>query len=530
MAQPFGRHRRHALGLAGLSPVLRSLRNIGRLFSIARTLARHDALFGLETLRVASFVVVAARLASRRRAPGRPGERLARALEEAGPSFIKLGQALSTRSDLLGEEIAADLSALQDRLEPFSGEAARAAIEAEFGASVSELFRSFDDDAIAAASIAQVHLAVSADGDEVAVKVLRPGIEAAFERDLDLFFWVAELIEAARPQWRRLRPVDSVRMLADTVALEMDLRYEAAAAAELAENFAGDDTFRVPAVDWARTGRRVLTTERVAGVPLDDRAAVLAAGHDAEAVLEKAAAALFKQVFRDGFFHADLHAGNLFVDASGAVAVVDFGIMGRLDRRTRRHLGEMLLAFLERDYRRAAEVHFAAGWVPADRSVDAFTQACRSIAEPILDKPQNEISIARLLAQLFEVTETFQMEAQPQLLLLQKTMLVAEGTARSLAPEANMWILARPLIESWTAESLTPEAILREGAAEVTATLQRLPHLLDGVERSAAALGEGRLRLHPETIRALRPKGEGWHALWVWAVVVFGTFALLTLW
>ena len=237
--------------------------------------------------------------------------------------------------------------------------------------------------------------------------------------------------------------------LAQTVAVEMDLRFEAAAAAELADNFAGDPSFHVPAVDWMRTGERVLTTERVAGLQIDEREAIIAAGHDPRPVLTKAAEAFFQQVFRDGFFHADLHAGNLFVRADGSVAAVDFGIMGRLDRPTRRHLGEMLLAFLSRDYRRAAEVHFEAGWVPPDRSLDAFAQACRSIAEPILDKPQNEISVARLLGQLFQITETFAMETQPQLLLLQKTMLVAEGTGRKLAPDANMWLLARPLIETW---------------------------------------------------------------------------------
>ena len=512
--------------------MIRGFRNGWRLLAIARILTRHDALFLLERLAVAPTVVLAARFLGRgdAAAEGRPGERLARALQEAGPSFIKLGQALSTRSDFLGEEMAADLSALQDRLEPFSGEEARDAIEAEFEAPVERLFRRFDETPIAAASIAQVHFAETADGREVAVKVLRPDIEAAFESDLDLFFWVAELVERARPQWRRLRLVASVSTLAETVALEMDLRYEAAAAAELAENFADDETFDVPEVDWALTGKRVLTTARIAGIPLDDRDAIIAAGHDPEEVLGRAAGAFFHQVFRDGFFHADLHPGNLFVEDSGAIGAVDFGIMGRLDRHTRRHLGEMLLAFLNRDYRRAAEVHFEAGWVPIGKSVDAFTQACRSIAEPIFDKPQNEISIARLLAQLFQVAETFEMEAQPQLLLLQKTMLVAEGTGRSLAPDANMWLLTRPLIEAWIADALAPEAVLREGAADVASTLSRLPHLLDSMEKSAAALQDGRLRLHPDTISALRGSDDKRNALWVWCVVVFCAFTLFVIW
>ena len=482
--------------------MIRSIRNVARLLGLARALARHDALFGLEKIRVAGAVAAVARLGQSRDAEGRPGERLARALHEAGPSFIKLGQALSTRSDILGEEMAADLTLLQDRLPPFSGERARTAIAEEFGAPLDSLFAEFDDQAVAAASIAQAHFAVTADGREVAVKVLRPGIEAAFARDLDLFFWVAGLIERRRPEWRRMKPVESVAILAETVKMEMDLRFEAAAASELADNFDGDDTFRVPRVDWTLTGRRVMTMERVVGIPLDDRKAVIAAGLDPLAVLEKATAAFFRQVFRDGFFHADLHSGNLFVGADGNIVAVDFGIMGRLDRRARRHLGDMLLAFLNRDYRRAAEVHFEAGWVPQDQSVDAFAQACRSIAEPILDRPQNEISMARLLGQLFQVTETFRMETQPSLLLLQKTMLEAEGTARSLCPEANMWMLSRPLIEDWMNEGT--EERIREVIDDVAATVRHLPRLMDGVEKSAAMLAGGRLKLHPETVRELK--------------------------
>jgi ubiquinone biosynthesis protein len=504
--------------------MIRSLRNGCRLLLLGRQLARHDALFVFDRIDAAGLLVLALHPFVRRQ-PGRPGEKLARALQDSGPSFIKLGQALASRSDLLGEQIAADLSQLQDRLPPFPFDDVRTTIEDEFGRPLEELFRSFDEEPVAAASIAQVHFAVDTEGREVAVKVLRPGIEAAFDRDLDLFFWIGERVELHIPVLRRLRLVESVATLADAVEREMDLRFEAAAAAELAENFAGDPSFHIPVVDWMRTGKRVLTTQRVSGIKIDERDAIIAAGHDPRRVLARAAAAFFNQVFRDGFFHGDLHAGNLFVRADGSIAAVDFGIMGRLDRATRRHLGEMLLAFLRRDYRRAAEVHFEAGWVPADRSLDAFAQACRSIAEPILDKPQNEISIARLLGQLFQITETFAMETQPQLLLLQKTMLVAEGTGRKLAPDANMWLLARPLIEDWTADTFGPEARVREAAAEIAHTLARLPELARRAERGLFAIADGYLRIHPESLRELRGRGRrssfaGWVVAALLAVIL----------
>jgi ubiquinone biosynthesis protein len=478
--------------------------HIGRLLTIARILARHDALFALEYFGATPFIVTLARLVSKRNAEGRPGERLARALNEAGPSFIKLGQALSTRSDLLGEELAQDLSELQDSLPPFAGTEARKTIEDELGDTLENLFESFEDEAAAAASIAQVHFAITSDGRDVAVKVLRPGIEDAFLQDLALFRWLAKIGERARPELKRLKPREVVETIAETVELEMDLRFEAAAAAELSENFEGDDSFVVPEVDWSRTSGRVLTTERISGVPMDDRAAVIGAGLDPEEVLLKASTASFKQVFRDGFFHADVHPGNMFVLENGSIAVVDFGIMGRLDLRSRRHLGELLLAFLTRDYRRAAEVHFEAGWVPAHKSVETFTQACRSIGEPIMDKPQNEISIAQLLGQLFQITETFEMEAQPQLLLLQKTMLVAEGTARNLCPGANMWFMARPLMEEWMRSNLGPEARIRDTVSGISDAVERLPRLLDGIEESTSMIAGGRIKLHPDTVRALR--------------------------
>ena len=469
------------------------LRNLWRLAVVARTLARHDALAALETLGITPWLVRPIRLlfARHEARTRRIGESLAEAAVALGPGFIKLGQALSTRADLIGAETAADLAHLRDRLPPFSAREAREAVAAELGAPLSDLFGAFDDRPVAAASIAQVHYAVTGDGRPVAVKILRPGIERAFRRDLDLFLWLARLIERARPRWRRLRLVDSMQTFAEVVSVEMNLALEGAAAAELAENFASDDSVHVPAVDWRRTARRVLTTERVAGVRLGDAQALAAAGHDPADIVAKAAAATFNQVFRDGFFHGDPHQGNIFVGDDGALWLVDFGVMGRLDMTTRRFLAEVLAGFLARDYARVARVHFDAGFVPPDKSRGTFTQALRAIGEPIHGMPTNEISVGRLLAQLFLTTETFGMPTQPHLLLLQKVMVVAEGVGRAIYPRANMWELARPMITDWAAVHLGPRARARAAVDESAELARRLPriavHAEAALERLAAA-------------------------------------------
>lgn len=495
--------------------MIRSLRNLRRILSIARTLAAHDALFPLERAGIPqrAIRILRAALGGPRRAVAetRPGARLAAALHALGPSFIKLGQALSVRPDLVGDDLAEDLSALQDRLPPFPASAARAAIAAEFGRPVESLFAWFDDEPIAAASIAQVHFAVTSEGEEVAVKVLRPGIEARFARDIDLLRWLAEIAER-RPALARLRPVETVETIAESVVVEMDLRFEAAAGDELRANFADDPTFRVPRMDWARTGRRVMTLERVRGIPVDETALIVAAGHEPATIVANMARVFFLQVFRDGFFHADLHPGNLLVAGDGTIQALDFGIMGRIDKKTRHYLAEMLIGFVTGDYRRVAEVHIRAGYVPADQSVEAFAQAARSIAEPIFGLPLKDISLARLLAHLFRITERFRMRTQPQLLLLQKTMLVAEGVGRRLYPETNMWELARPLIEQWMAESMTPEARAAEAVAEAARTIERLPALVASLEGSVSGLAQG-IRLHPETVAMLaggRRGGRRW--------------------
>ncbi len=482
--------------------MIRTARNLWRLAAIVWTLARHDALLVGDVDQGAAWLARLVRVWARRDRPVRYGQRLAAALTELGPTFVKLGQLLSTRSDLVGEEIAMDLSDLQDRLPPFPGTKVHRIIEQQLGRPVEALFRSFDDEAVAAASIAQVHFGVTTGGDEVAVKVLRPGVEYAFRRDINLFYWLAELALWLQPSLRRLKPLDVVEMFERTTRLEMDLRMEAAAASELRDNFKDDTTFNVPKVDWNRTARRVLTLERIRGIKVSELERLQADGYDLNAIVTIASRTFFNQVFRDGYFHADLHAGNLFVLQDGSICAVDFGIMGRLDRTTRYFLADMLVGFLTGDYRRVAKVHFQAGYVPAHQSLEMFAQAARALGEPLLNKPLNEISVGRLLGQLFAVTEEFDMETQPQLLLLQKSMLMAEGVGRLLNPNINMWELARPLIEEWMRENRGPEARLIEEVESYAAAVRRLPDVVRGVERTLTALSAGGLRLDPDTVRA----------------------------
>jgi ubiquinone biosynthesis protein len=473
-------------------------RNLFHLFATLRVFLRYGALFPLES-RGEGWKRWLRRRTDPLYAPLRPGQRLVAALQALGPTYIKFGQALSTRPDLVGEEVAADLSELHDRLPPFPAEQAKAIIEEELDRPLGELYASFDDQPVAAASIAQVHFAISAEGEAVAVKILRPGVEAEFARDIALFGWMAGVIETVLPAARRLRLPEAVRTFADTVVQEMDLRFEAAAAAEMAENFTGDADFSIPAIDWQRTARRVMTQERISGISIDEIEALTAAGHPPIEVVRKAAATFFNMVFRDGFFHADLHPGNLFVGADGGLIAVN--------------------------YRRVAEVHFEAGWVPADKSIDMFTQACRSIAEPILGRPANEISVARLLGQLFEVTETFAMEAQPQLLLLQKSMLVAEGIGRRLAPEVNMWEMVRPLIERWMIGSIGPAARVKDNVGALFATLESLPRLIAHAEETVTALRKGGVKLHGDSVKVMGRRGI--FPAWVPWVLVFVLLFLL---
>ena len=485
---------------------MHAIRNSCRLLAIATTLARHDALFILDELNIAPLARAFGALFRKRSAAGKSkGERLANALEDLGPAFIKLGQALSTRSDLIGEPVAEALSRLRDNLPPFPTAIARATIEEEFAAPLGSIFAEFDNTPVAAASIAQVHRAVLQDGRVVAVKILRPEIEKAFAKDLDLFYWLAQNIHARLPHLRRLKPLEVVRTFRESVFFELDLRFEAAAAAEMAKNIEGHEPgLRVPAVDWNLTSRRVLTMDWVDGIAFSNIEAIRASGYSAEQILTKASRSLFSQVFKDGFFHADLHPGNLFLDKNGDLVAVDFGIMGRLSIESRIYIAEILRGFLVGDYKRVAQVHFDAGYVPASKSLEAFTQACMAVARPITGKPLNEISIAKLLGQMFAIAAEFEMEVQPQLLLMQKTLMVAEGVGRMLSPNLNMWQLATPLIDQWAADHFGPKGKLKDAARHGAEIARKLPFMLNQAQATLQALGDASgIKLHPTSIEAI---------------------------
>ncbi|MFZ4125925.1 MAG: 2-polyprenylphenol 6-hydroxylase [Rickettsiales bacterium] len=459
-----------------------------RLLGLAYTLARHDATFVFDIVKLPLPARVFFWLIKKRDSNTNKGVRLGKALQKMGPSFIKAGQALSTRGDLIGVELAEGLVSLQDKLPAFDGAMAKTIIEAELGDSIENLFTWFEHDATAAASIAQVHFATTTDGKDVAVKVLRPHIEAAFARDIQLLYWIAEKAAKRLP---RLKPVEVVKTFEEATRIELDLRFEAAAAEELKENTKHDPEFYVVEVDWVRTAKRVLTTERIRGFHASDKAGMEAAGIDTTKITEKAATAFFNQVFRDGFFHADMHPGNLFVLPDGRLAPVDFGIMGRINHANQLVLAEILYGFLKGDYQRVAQVHHDAGWIPPHVSVDLFAQACRGVGQPMMGKALNEISVGRLLGQLIDIGTMFEMETQPHLILLQKTMMTAEGVGRGLNPNVNMWQLAEPLITQWAQENFSPRAKLRDFAREALEVLQEAPSVLREIR---AYLGEMRAK------------------------------------
>jgi ubiquinone biosynthesis protein len=440
--------------------MFKTIRHFFRLIFIIKTLARNVALFPLQNFKIARIIGWFYQKSSPDNIAD--GARLAASLEQLGPIFIKLGQSLSTRADLVGPDIASSLAHLRDRLPAFDVKLAKEIIELELGSKLEDLFSQFDEIPIAAASIAQVHKAITKDGKVVAVKVRRPGIEQAFARDIELFYFMDRFLEKNNHQYRRLKLTRVVETFARSVKMEMDFRFEAAAASELKENFAGDETIYIPEIFWQLTSSKVLVIEWVDAIPINENAKLLQSGIDLSKIAANLSVMYFNQAYRDGFFHADLHAGNIFINDKSQIVLIDFGIMGRLNKKTRIYVAEILKGFLDRDYYLVAKIHFDAGYVPNHHDIYSFAQSCRSIGEPIVGVPANQISIAKLLAQLFKITEDYDMETQPQLLLLQKTMMMVEGIGTSLNPEVNMWQLAEPWIEEWAIDNIGPEAKLLE--------------------------------------------------------------------
>ncbi|MGQ3210285.1 2-polyprenylphenol 6-hydroxylase [Shinella sp.] len=461
------------------------------------------------------------------------GDRLARAIERLGPSYVKMGQFLATRPDVVGAEIAVELSALQDRMATFPREAAVATVEGSLGRTLDDLYVEFGDP-VAAASIAQVHPAIVRDANgehRVAVKVIRPGVRQRFGHDLEAMYAAARLQEKILPNTRRLKPVEVTRTLEQTTKIEMDLRLEAAALSELGENTKDDPGFRVPTVDWERTGRDVVTMEWIDGTKMSDVEGLRAAGFDLDKLADTLIQSFLRHTLRDGFFHADMHQGNLFVDPQGVIVAVDMGIVGRLGKKERRFLAEILFGFITRDYQRVANVHFEAGYVPSHHNTASFAQAIRAIGEPIHGQPAETISMAKLLTLLFEVTELFDMETRTELVMLQKTMVVVEGVSRTLNPRFNMWKASEGVVGDWIRDNLGPKRILtdlRDGAHAALRLAEAAPQIAAKAEmlsQEFSSMAEKGLRFDPETAEAIgrseaRHSRSGRLALWAIAAIL----------
>ncbi|MCE2516525.1 MAG: 2-polyprenylphenol 6-hydroxylase [Alphaproteobacteria bacterium] len=429
-----------------------------------------------------------------RRNPDRPGVALAHALTSLGPGFIKFGQALSTRADLMGADVARDLALLQDQLDPFPSPVARRTLARELGQDIDDVFARFEDDPVAAASIAQVHFATLKDGRDVAVKILRPGIRAKLERDIRFFRSMARLLEAIAPATKRLKLTHAVDQFAHYSDVELDLRLEGASASKLKDNHAKDEGIHVPAIEWALTTEHVLVIERVVGTRIDDREALLAKGHTIDDLTTIAAKSFFFQVFRDGFFHADMHPGNIFIRDDGVLVPIDFGIMGDLSLNDRMFLARLLMAILDRDYQQVAQLHRDAGMIGQDVSLEGFAQAIRAVTEPVMDQPMGDVSVGTILGQIFGLARRYHVEVQPQFTLLQKTMVMAEGVGRQLNPDANMWPIARDLAAEWAEDKdswLTQISTIADKALSfglrLPELMDRAETLLDHMERQAEA-------------------------------------------
>ncbi|MCG6967904.1 MAG: ubiquinone biosynthesis regulatory protein kinase UbiB [Chromatiaceae bacterium] len=432
--------------------------------------------------------------------------RIRRALEDLGPIYVKFGQILSTRRDLLPDDIALELAKLQDQVPPFPGAQAKAIVEKALGSRVEELFAEFDSKPLASASIAQVHAATMHDGRKVVVKVVRPGIQKTIQRDIDLLFTIARLARTYSREARRLRPVEVVEEYDKTIHDELDLMREAANCAQLRRNFADGRLLYVPEVFWDFTRENVMVQERIYGIPVDQVDELLAAGVDMKTLGERGVEIFFTQVFRDNFFHADMHPGNIFVRPDGTYIGVDFGIMGTLTTADQRYLAENLLAFFHRDYRKVAELHVESGWVPRDTRIEDFEAAIRTVSEPIWEKPISEISFGHFLLRLFQVARRFNMEIQPQLVLLQKTLLNIEGLGRMLYPQLDLWSTAKPFMERWMAQQVGPRAFLRrvkEVLPQLSEDLPEVPLLVHRVLRKAAD-GQLKIQWQSEQLEQIR--------------------------
>ncbi|WP_419825057.1 2-polyprenylphenol 6-hydroxylase [Sphingomonas sp.] len=484
-----------------------SLTHVSRLWRWGRTLGRHGALLGIERdpmaprplRRLARLSRIGARL------PERP--RYADALEAIGPPAIKFGQALATRPDLVGEEATLDLFRLQDSLPPIPFPLVRAAIEQGLGRPIEALFARIEEQPVGAASIAQVHRAVTTDGRHVAVKVLRPGVEDQFADAIDTYSWAAAHADRLGGEVARLRPRLVVATFERWTSRELDLRREAASASELAERMVAEPGFHVPAIDWDRTARRVMTLEWIDGIKLSDRPKLIAAGHDLKALAETLVRSFLRQAIADGFFHADLHQGNLFAMPDGRVAAVDFGIMGRIDRRARVWLAEILHGLITGDYHRVAEIHFEAQYVPPHHSAAEFASALRAVGEPIRGKAVADISVGQMLDGLFSITRDFDMPTQPHLLLLQKTMVMVEGVATGLHPGINMWEVATPVVAAWLRDELGPEAMVADRIRRVGRAVALLPDLVERLDRAYPAPGGAPPSPPPREVAVVRLGG-----------------------
>jgi ubiquinone biosynthesis protein len=473
-----------------------------RLMFIQRILIRHgldELVFAMHLFRPLRFLQYLLPWNWFTRERGPRAERLRRVLEELGPIYVKLGQLLSTRRDMLPDDIAAELARLQDRVPPFPGALAREIVERALNRPVSELFGFFDEVPLASASVAQVHAARLRDGREIIVKVLRPGIETVIRRDLGLMYILADMAERYWADARRLKPSNVVREFENTLIAELDLMREAANASQLRRNFSGSDLLYVPHVEWDLTRRDVMVMERISGIPVNDLDGLGRAGIERRWLAEAGVELFFTQVFRDSFFHADMHPGNIFVrpepGRAPRIMVVDFGIMSSLTEYDQRYLAENFLAFLNRDYQKVAQLHVESGWVPAGTRVDEFEAAIRAVCEPLFDRPLKEISFGTLLLRLFQTARRFNMVILPQLILLQKTLVSIEGLGRQLYPDLDLWQVARPLLERWMSERVGWRGLVRGTRENLPHWLDRLPslpnRLLDVVER----LRDGRLQM-----------------------------------